>query len=187
MDGGTEIRLFDPRRTPRDWTELIRPTQYAVFLKNREDCTSLAPGGQLYPNPDDNSCVVFNRLDAAQRFCEAKVEALPDVRCEIYDAQGLAHAPLLVIVHPNFQRKEESSSFWWRRRKLLAAIFILLSVPLLWIGTRGSNFSDVATFLAFNCILLALRFLYWDFGLRHREREAWKRLEAHRKIERGDA
>src|SRR5215471_14208696 len=118
-------RHRDPRRTPRDWTELVRPTQYAVFLKNREDFTSLAPGGQLYPNLDDNSCVVFNSLDAAQRFCEAKVEALPDLRCEIYDAQGLAHAPLLVIVHPNFQRKEESSSFWSRRRKLLATIFIL--------------------------------------------------------------
>ena len=187
MDGGTEIRLFDPRRTPRDWTDLIRPTQCAVFLKSRTDSTPLAPNGQPYPNPDDISCVVFDSLDAAQRFCEAKVEALPHLRCEVYDAQGLAHGPLLVVVHPDFQRKEESGSFWSRRRKLLALSFLLVSLPLLWIGTRGSNFSDVAAFLAFNCILLAARFLLWDIGFKHRERERRRRFEAHRKIERGDA
>jgi hypothetical protein len=41
------------------------------------------------------------------------------------------------------------------------------------------------TFLAFNCILAALRFLYWDFGLKLRERERQQRLEAHRQLERG--
>jgi hypothetical protein len=35
VDRGTEIRLFDPRRKARDWTDPIRPTGGAVFPKNR--------------------------------------------------------------------------------------------------------------------------------------------------------
>jgi len=34
--------------------------------------------------------------------------------------------------------------------------------------------------------LTGLRFLYWDFAMKHRERERLKRLEAHRLMERGD-
>jgi hypothetical protein len=32
-----------------------------------------------------------------------------------------------------------------------------------------------------------MRFLYWDFGVKHKERERQKRLEAHRRLELGDA
>ena len=40
---------------------------------------------------------------------------------------------------------------------------------------------------AFNCILAGLRFLYWGFGVKHHEQEQRKRLDAQRKMERGDA
>jgi hypothetical protein len=82
VDGGTEIRLFDPRRDPCDWSDLIRPTDCAVFLKHRTISASLAPDGQPYSTPADATCIVFDRLDAARRFCEAKVQAMPHVRCE---------------------------------------------------------------------------------------------------------
>jgi hypothetical protein len=128
---------------------------------------------------------MFKCLDAAQRYCEAKVQALPHLRCEIYDAQGLAHPPLLVIVHPDYQRKEDSGSQSSRRMKLIAGGLLLTSASLFWIGRRKS--SDLAIFLAINCIFAALRFVYWDFGVKHRERERRRRLEEHRKMERGDA
>ena len=187
MDCGTEIRLFDPRRNPQDWTDLMRPTECAVFLKDRTTSISLAPDGQAYPSPTQVTCIVFNRLNAAQRFCEAKVQTLPQLRCEIYDAQGLAHPPIAVILHPEFQRREEAGPIWSRRRKLGAGALSLISLPLFWMGIWSSNSRDLAIFLGINCILVALRFLYWDFGLKHSERERHKRLEDHRKMERGDA
>ena len=137
MHSGTEIRLFDPRRDPPDWTDVIRPTECAVFLKNRSGSTSLAPDGQPYSNPAEVTCIVFASIDAAQQFCEAKVQALAHVRCEIYDAEGLSRPPLLVILHPDLQRKEDAGSVWSRRRKLFAAILVLLSVPLFWIRSCG--------------------------------------------------
>jgi hypothetical protein len=187
VDCGTEIRLFDPRRKPQDWTELIRPTECAVFLKDRATSTSLSPDGHAYPGPALVTCIVFNRLDAAQRFCEEKVQTLPQLRCEIYDARGLAYPPLAVILHPESQRQEDAGPIWLRRRKLCAGALSLISLPLFWMGTRSSNSGDVAIFLGINCILLALRFLYWDFGLKHSERKRLKRLEDHQRMERGNA
>jgi hypothetical protein len=187
VSGDNEIRLFDSRRDPRDWTDLIRPTQCVVFLKDRTTSTSLTPDGKPYARPADTTCLVFDRVDAAQQFCEMKVQALPYLRCEIYDAQGLAHPPLLVIVHPNFQHQEDSDSFWSRRRKLIALVLFLMAPPLIWIDMRRANTLILPTFLAFSCILAGLRFLYWDFGVKHREQERQRRLEAHRQMERGDA
>ena len=152
VDCGTEIRLFDPRRNPRDWADLIRPTECAVFLKNRTASASLAPDGQPYPKSADITRVVFDRLDAAQRFCEAKVRALPHLRCEIYDAQGLARPPLLVIIHPDLQRKRILAPFGRTAGNFLPVLSII-SAPFFWIGMRQSSSSDLATFLAFNCTL----------------------------------
>jgi hypothetical protein len=45
----------------------------------------------------------------------------------------------------------------------------------------------MATFLGSNCVLFGLRFLYWEYAVKHREHDRRRRLEAHRRIERGDA
>ncbi|MEI9973699.1 MAG: hypothetical protein WDO73_17600 [Ignavibacteriota bacterium] len=168
MDCGTEIRLFDPKRNPRNWTDLIRPTDCAVFLKHRTTSSALTPDGQPFRDSADVTCIVFERLDVAQRFCEAKVQALPHIRCEIYDAQGLARPPLLTIINPDLRAKEQTGSIWSRRRKLIAGGLGLASIPLFWVGMVSSTSSDLAVFLAINCLVLALRFLYWDFGLKNR-------------------
>lgn len=187
MDCGAEIRLFDPRRKPQDWNELMHPTECAVFLRDRTSSNPLASDGQAYASPAEVTCIVFSCLDAAIRFCEARVRALPRLRCEIYDSQGLAHPPLAVILHPEAQPKEDAGPIRSRHRKLGASAFSLISLPLFWMGARSSSSGDLAIFLGINCILLALRFLYWDLGLKHSERKRLKRLEDHRRMERGDA
>ncbi len=187
MGDGTVIRLFDPHRDPPDWTDLIAPGDCAVFLKDRADSTVLLnPDGRRYVQSGDATCVVFHCLDAAQRFCQSKVRDLPHVRCEIYDKDGPRHPPMLVILHPTFQSREESGPIWLRRRKLIMTVLFLVAIPLFWIGARGSTSGDVAIFLGINCVLLALRLLYWHAGFSGSERKRRERLEAHRKLERGD-
>lgn len=187
MPDGLEIRLFDPRRDPRDWTDVIRPTQCAVFFKDRATSASIDSNGKPYSNPNDTTCFLYDHIDAAIQFCEARVRTVPNLRCEIYDAEGLAHPPLTVIIHPDFQHQEDTGSLWSRRRKLTALILFLISPPLIWLDIRHHSELILPTFLAFNCILLALRFLYWDFGVKHRERSRQQRLEAHRLRESGGA
>jgi len=187
VDCGTEIRLFDPRRKPRDWTGLIGPTECAVFLKDRTTSDPRATDGQPFPKPVETTCIVFDQFEGARRFCKAKVQALPQLRCEIYDAQGLAHPPLLVIVHADHQQKEDSSSFSSRIRKLIAVGLFLISGPLIWMDISRGSILMLPTFLSLNCILGGLRFLYWDFAVKYREQERRNRLDAHRKMEQGAA
>jgi hypothetical protein len=187
VDDGTEIRLFDPRRNPQNWIDLMHPTECAVFLKHRTTTAALRADGHPFPTSNDTTCTVFRRLDDARQFCEARVQALPHLRCEIYDAQGLAHPPLLVVIHHDHQPREDASARWSRCRKLIAGALFLISIPLIWFGTRQSPSSDLATFLAINCIFVALRFIYWNAGINRREKERRKRVEAHCKMERGDA
>jgi hypothetical protein len=71
------------------------------------------------------------------------------MRCEIYDAEGLAHPPLVVIVHPDQRHTEETGSFWSRRRKLIAMVLFLLAPALIWIDMRRANTIVLPTFLAF--------------------------------------
>ena len=187
VDSGMEMRVFDPARKAPDWLDNIRPSQCAVFLKSRTASTSLRLDGQPCLSQAEVTCIVFDQIEAAQRFCEAKVQDLPDLRCEIYDAHGLVNPPLLVVLHPEFQRKEESGPLWSRRRKWIGAILVLLSVLLFWMAARESIPTDLGIFLGINCVLLGLRFLYWHVGLKHSERKRRDRLEAHRKLEEGDA
>jgi hypothetical protein len=176
------VSLYDPRRDPPDWLDLLRPADCAVFLKHRSTSAALDPDGSAASTP---SCLVFDRVDAARQFCDSLVARLPHLRCEIYDRHGLARPPLAVIVHPDFERREEAGGRPSRLRKLIAAGVLLLCAPLLWIAMRRTTSSDIAIFLAINCVVLALRLLYWDAGVRHREKETAKRLEAHTRIERG--
>jgi len=187
MHDGLEVRLYDPRRKPSDWMEIIGPTQCAVFFQDRGSSAPLSSAGKPFAKREDATCLLFDRLDAAQQFCEAKVLSLPHVCCEILDAQGRAHPPLLVITHPDFHRDNDYGSTWSRRRKIIAVALILASAPLFWLDWKHHGGLILPTFLAFNCILLAMRFLYWDLGARHREQERLKRLEAHRMLESGDA
>lgn len=187
MEGGTEIRLFDPRRKPRDWTEIIRPTQCAVFLKDCDTSNSRGLDGKPFPNPDETTCVIFDQIDQARQFCESQVRTFPHLRCEVYDADGLAKPPLLVVLAPDRQLEEESGSKWSRRRKLIAVFLFLIAPPLVWLDMRRQNTLILPTFLAFTCVLTGLRFLYWDFGLKHQQRERQKRLEAHLRKEQGGA
>jgi hypothetical protein len=64
---GKEILLFDPRRKPRDWIDLLSPTQCAVLLKDRVTSAALALNGQLCRSTDA-TCIVFDTLDETQGF-----------------------------------------------------------------------------------------------------------------------
>ena len=187
MTKGVAIRLYDPRREPPDWTEVIKPIQCAVLLRNRVTSAPLSPAGQPFRKREEATCLIFDRLDAAQEYCETKVRELPDMFCEILDAHGRARPPLMVITHPDYQDEDDSGAKWSRRRALIVVGLILAAPPLFWLDWRHQNTLILPTFLAFNCILLAMRFIYWHYGVRHRERDRLKRLAAHRQIESGNA
>jgi hypothetical protein len=124
-------------------------------------------------------------LDTAQEFCEMKVKKLPSLVCEIFNSDGRAQPPLLVITHPDYKSDDDSHPASSRRRKLIIAVLFAAGAALFAVNLWGE--SILATFLATNCVLFGLRFLYWEYAVKHREQERRHRLDAHRQIERVDA
>jgi len=183
MDAGTEIRLFDPKREPRDWTGLISGTQCAVFLADVTTSEPLSREGKPFGNAADATCILFGSLDAAQRFCEAKVEERPDIRCEVFDVHGRAHPPLAVVIHPRREGLDAPGPAWSRRRRWIAALLLAGAAPLFWIGWRSRGETILPVFLSLGLFIVALRFLHWDFGLEQARRNRERRAETHRRRE----
>jgi len=184
MTDGVEIKLYDPKRERAHWTEILLPTQCAVIFKDATTLAPLSSSGEPCERAGDATCTLFDSIETAQRICEGKVATQPNLRCEIFDRQGLAHPPLVVVLHPSWQQRDESGPSWVKRRKLIAAVFCAGALVLLWFDRSHGWSSFIPTFFAINLIVAALRFIYWDFGLRHREQERLKRLGAHRERER---
>jgi hypothetical protein len=87
MSEGNEIRLYDCHRTPKCWSDIILPTQCAAFLRNDQRGMPVDRTGK--PRADDNAtCILFDSIEDAERFCRQMVAAHPLVSCEVLDASG---------------------------------------------------------------------------------------------------
>ena len=179
MDCGTEIRVFDPQRRPSDWSGVVRPAQCVVFLRDRFTPEARDGNGVRYADPDDATCFVFDRFEDARRFCEAKTQSFPNLRCAVYDAEGLAHPPLFVSAGPERRQTLGFGVVSVRIRRAIAAAMLLVAPVFIWIDIRGDYALIFPTFVALNCILAGVRLLAWDFGRSREEEDRRERLAAH--------
>jgi len=163
----------------------MRPNQCAVLFKDLANSAPRSPQAKPYHADTECTCLLFDHVETAQRFCETTVKELPSLVCEILNSEGRAKPPLLVITHPDYASDDDSGPTSSRRRKLIATRLFAVGAALFSINLWGEN--TLATFLASNCVLFGLRFLYWEYAVKHREQERRHRLEAHGRIERGDA
>ena len=107
-----------------------------MLENNFETANRLATDGSEITHLRDCRFLLFDRLEEARAFCEAQVLRYPFTCCEIFDADGKAKPPLLVIMHS--ARKNELSATWVRRRKVIA-IAALVAVPALFIADWRSE------------------------------------------------
>src|SRR6266403_3547653 len=80
-----ELKLYDPTRKPSDWTDLVHSGQYAVFHTDVQSDTEKKPDGRFLGPDEESTCLVFDSLAEAEAYCEAKVERISNLRCDIYD------------------------------------------------------------------------------------------------------
>lgn len=180
---GREIKIYDPRRRPPEWTDLVSPTGCAVFLKNAATGTSLSPRGAGFASERDCTCLLFDTVEQAGAFGRAMVRQYPFMCCEIFDAEGRANPPLLVVLHPSAAPREEDSPAWLRRRKWIALALFSAAVPLFWLDWKSHGEWILPTVVGINLIVAGLRFLYWNAGLKHRGRLQQERLKHHLDLE----
>ena len=174
-----EFKVYDKTRQPAEWTSLVGPTQCAVFLKDLETANPLATDGSEIGHLRHCRFLLFDHLEGARAFCEAQVQRYPFMCCEIFDAQGKAKPPLLVIMNSNAARKDELGPTWVKRRKVMA-IASLVAAPMLFIADWRSEFELLwPSLLAVNLLPLGLRLLYWNSAGAKRNLAQAKRLEEH--------
>ena len=106
---GVEIRVYDPDRRPQNWSAIILPTQFVIFPQDIHSSIPLSRDGSPC-SLGQATCILFNSLDTAQHFCKQMVAALPNVYCEVFDANGRAKPPLLT-----FSSRGDEAIGWWAR------------------------------------------------------------------------
>jgi hypothetical protein len=162
---------------------LLTPTQCAVFFKDFQTAAPLSRDGVAFDRMTNCTFLVFDRLEDARRFCELQVAKHPSLCCEIFDFEGRAKPPLLVVVHPSVAEKDELSTTWVRRRKYIAITSFLCAIPLIVWDWRTGEYLILPTVVGVNLILLGLRLLYWNTARSDNAPERLRRLESHRQRE----
>jgi hypothetical protein len=183
--GYREFKVYDDTRHPPEWTLLVDPTQCAVFLKEVKTANPLALDGSAVEHIRDCSFFLFDRLDDARRFCEAQVQRFPFMCCDVFDSDGKAKPPMLVIMHPDAAKKDELSPSSVKWRKNVAIASLVASAGLFASDWRSEFELTWPSILAVNLFLLGLRFLYWNTASSERRRTQARRVAEHLRRERG--
>jgi hypothetical protein len=106
-----EVLLYDPARVPRHWTELMAPTDFAVFIIHDRIDTPLSAAG-IPLSPEKATCVLFPDRKSADEFCAHVVSSVRGTRCEIYDKDGKAKPPLQIYKDPSLPKEDFPRSRW---------------------------------------------------------------------------
>ena len=163
-----EIAIYDPRRNPPNWTELLAANQYAVFQHETNSGLHISPGGSF-----SETCLIFATLEEAKSYCAGRVEQAPDITCEIFDQSGRAKDPVETYVHRSVDMKQRSvfrSRFFW------AHIMTALAVVGVLIDWRSDFVRMWPTILGLKFLTLAILFYAWGLAERLRGRPFFKRF-----------
>ena len=167
-----EVALYDPNRKPASWMELIQPPQYAVFFSEVESGVELTSDGRHLGPGMTHSCLIFDSLEEAEKYCRQKIEDIPKLRCDVFDSSGRVNSPVATLVGGRYQGRLQSPAKSTRMMQW-AFLSMAASLPLFWYTwhTRGEEW--MAAFFGVQLVVVGLRLLHWGYGmkeeLRHRK------------------
>ncbi|HET6841429.1 MAG TPA: hypothetical protein VFK06_07045 [Candidatus Angelobacter sp.] len=160
-----ELKLYDPTRKPSDWTDLVHSGQYAVFHTDVRSDTEKKPDGSFLGADEDSTCLVFDSLAEAEAYCEAKVERISNLRCDIYDHTGKSKQPMLTYVNKAYLNSPRKYAIWgW--------VAIAASLPCFWIEWHWHGTLVVPMIVGFNLVFAGLRMVHWGVGGVEKRRSA---------------
>ncbi len=152
-----ELRLYDPNRHPKDWKDIIRPGQYAVFHSDLHTDVEKRPDGRFLSPGEESSCLVFNSLAEAEAYCEAKVEDVPSLRCDIYDHLGKGKPPTLTYVNRAYVKAP-------RKHAVLGWLLIAGAMVCFWIEWHWHGTLVVPLIIGLNMLFAGARLIWWGTG-----------------------
>ena len=173
------LRVHDPDRRPVNWTEIIRPGQFAAFARLLETGLPSDADGRPFADAGALTCVLFESVGEARAFCETAVLAHAGIRFDVFDAAGRVNPPLLTIVNPSRANTLDANPRAARRRRTLAWALIAASAPVLALAyALGDVRAIFPGFIGINMILAGGRLLWFNLAVRESERDRKTRLDA---------
>jgi hypothetical protein len=131
-----QLLLFDGGSQQASWNERMTPGEYAVHYSSFEGPSNVAP-----------YCTVFGDLKEAEEYAREQVARRPEIRCAIYDHQGMIGAPLRDIRGSEFKGDSDLSPRFrrWGGLVLFFGGLVLVIIDwrvdfrLTWPATVGSR------------------------------------------------
>ena len=164
------IPLYDRMREPQGWMQIIRPTEFAAFA-TLADSGAVCDADGLPQTSEDASCVIFETLSDAEAFCRERVDQIPGLRFDIFDAAGQLRPPLFTIVHPSRAAALDGSPRKIRRNTRWAIALLAIGPPLIWFDwTFYDGVQVMPTILGINMILIAVRLVMMNVSYSSDER-----------------
>lgn len=172
------MRLDDPERRPRSYTDLLRSGQIVAFAKSVETGLPCDASGRQFDDPSAGICLVFDSVAEARTYCETAVRSCPAVRFDVFDSEGRVHPPLLTVLHPSREGALDSNPRGMRHRRVIAWLLIAGSVPTMayaYFMVSGVD-AILGGFIGINLLFVGGRLLWYNLAIRETEREREERL-----------
>jgi hypothetical protein len=165
-----QLKLYDPTRKPTEWTGLVHAGQFAVFHSDIATNVERAPDGHYLQSGEDSTCMVFDSLPEAEAYCEAKVEEISSLRCDIYDHTGKSKPPMLIYVNKaHLQAPAKRAKWGWA--------LVTSSLPFFWMEWHWGNTLVIPMVVGVNLVFGGLRLVYWGKGGSEKRRAVREKQE----------
>ena len=175
------VLLYDPSRVPADWTAVVRPGQYAVFLTDVETSAPIQADGMSVKSAAGHFCLLFDSLPEAEVYCREAVSKVSRLKCEVFDSDGRANAPVAIFVNDLYEHKIDTEG---RARRLIrwGAVTSIAALPFfLYALWAGAEVVWWPVLVGINLVFAGLRLMHWGQGLKdelkYRSDEAARRRE----------
>ena len=177
------LRIYDPQRQPPDWTDIVRADQFVAFAKRADGGAPCDADGRPFATPADATCLLFDTVQDARAFCEARVQASGEVAFEIYDGAGRVNPPLLVVLAPSRRNAADNSPHAMGLRFRAAVALTAGAVLLFWLDYVREGVHFVLSVIGVHLMVAAGRLAMMNNSVRQSERVREERLR--RAMEKG--
>lgn len=159
-------RLYDPERTQAHWTEIVRPEQYVVFVRDADSGAPRDRDGRPFCSVDGAAtgvcAALCEDLGEARYFAREVVASHPKLCCEIYDSEGKCKPAQEVVYDPSV-RDQHVGVIHARRQSLVGAAFVCVGVTLVAIDASRDLAWIWGYVIGLKCLLLGGIFLTRGF------------------------
>jgi hypothetical protein len=123
------LKLYDPKRSPAHWLEIIRPGEHCLFILDAELRVPKDTNGRQFAE-GEAAAEITRDFAAAVQFAEDLVARHPELCCEIYGSEGKAGEPLRTVYEPSVRGRYEGLP-WAKREASIGAAIIGVGILLI--------------------------------------------------------